>query len=301
MTDTMLNIINKRAENIFTVGSELLTKYSGTRPINTPDKQYVFISPSGDHRWSDLSPEGKQIQARLLPEIDHFSELVSTITQDLPSTDQKELNRVLKKIRGSIEQNSYTHWKNAQEAVEGFKELIDKIISTLSDFFSTTSASTLVVPDTNALMAKPDIERWSFTDVEHFTLILVPTVLAELDYQKVNHRNAEVREKASKIIRKIKEYRRRGSLHQGVEIVTGSISLRSVATEPEMSKTLSWFDSGNADDRFLATVLEVMRKHPNDKVIIVTADINMQNKAEMAAIPFSEVPSDTISKAVHDG
>ena len=44
------------------------------------------------------------------------------------------------------------------------------------------------------------------------------------------------------------------------------------------------------DDRLLATVVEVMRLHPHSPVTLVTRDINLQNKAEFACIPFVEPP-----------
>jgi predicted ribonuclease YlaK len=141
------------------------------------------------------------------------------------------------------------------------------------------------------LLANPDIERWQFEGVDHFTIVLTPTALSELDRHKVNHKNECVRRKASKLILKIKEYRRRGPLHGGVSVVKGQVSLRSVAHEPNMSESLSWFDATNADDRFLATALEEIRANLGARVFIVTSDINMQNKAEAAGIPFYEVPA----------
>jgi predicted ribonuclease YlaK len=63
-----------------------------------------------------------------------------------------------------------------------------------------------------------------------------------------------------------------------------------------MSQTLSWFDSTNADDRFLATALEIIRANMGAIVFIVTSDINMQNKAEMAGIPFREVPAQSVEQ-----
>lgn len=48
--------------------------------------------------------------------------------------------------------------------------------------------------------------------------MLSPTVLAELDGHKINHRNEHVRERAERLVRQIKEYRRRGSLISGVTL-----------------------------------------------------------------------------------
>jgi predicted ribonuclease YlaK len=57
-----------------------------------------------------------------------------------------------------------------------------------------------------------------------------------------------------------------------------------------MAESLPWLDAGNRDDRFIASVIEVMRAHPRSAVVIVTRDVNLQNKAEFASLPFVEPP-----------
>lgn len=108
---------------------------------------------------------------------------------------------------------------------------------------------------------------------------------------KINHRNEDVRKKAETLINKIKEYRRRGRLNDGVDVVSGKIFLRSVALEPNMQETLPGLDPTNVDDRFLASVVELMQTNVRSSVMIVTRDINLQNKAEMARVPYCEPPS----------
>lgn len=55
-----------------------------------------------------------------------------------------------------------------------------------------------------------------------------------------------------------------------------------------MAQSLSWFDANTADNRFLATTLETIRGNLAPRLFIVTEDINMQNKAGMAGIPFAK-------------
>lgn len=294
MTGTMLDIIRTRAGRIRADGVRLLGEFSGMRPLDDPHSPLIIMSAYGDHSWNALPPEAKQIQAQLLPLVDRFSELMRSLVQNLPSAAQGDTLCDLKAARDAIEQNGETWWKSRNEAVKGFSELIDQIVSRLEAYCGIQSDRVHAVADTNALLENPDIERWLFDGVTHFTVILSPSVLSELDQHKVNHRNEKVREKASTLIRKIKEYRRRGSLQDGVDIVKGRISLRSIAVEPNMSQSLSWFDASNTDDRFLATTLEVIRGDLSAATFIVTSDINMQNKAEMAGIPFREVPETDI-------
>lgn len=290
MTETVLGLLRERAERIREDATKLLSEFSGIRPVNTPGSGMVFMSAEGNQFWTPLPPEGKQIQAQLLPEIDRLSELVKALTVNLPGGVQKKLGQKLNKVRRSVEQDGTTWWKSPNEAVEGFGSLIDEILGTLENYYDDFSGEVLAIADTNALIHNPDLEGWRFESVEQFTIVLTPTVLSELDAHKVNHRNQDVRERAASIIRRIKEYRRRGPLHDDVGVVKGKVAIRSIAREPNMDQSLSWFDRSNADDRFLASAIEVMRADLGKRAFIVTADINLQNKAEFAGVPFREPP-----------
>jgi len=118
----------------------------------------------------------------------------------------------------------------------------------------------------------------------------LPAVLSELDELKINHRNEAVREKTKSLINKFKEYRRRGRLSDGVVLVNDVSTIMSLAIEPDFNNTLPWLSPDNNDDRLLCAIVEVMRSHPRSLVIIITADINLQNKAEFARLPFVEPP-----------
>jgi predicted ribonuclease YlaK len=63
-----------------------------------------------------------------------------------------------------------------------------------------------------------------------------------------------------------------------------------IATEPNFDNTLEWLHSENVDDQIIASVLEIQKENPSSAVIITTSDINLQNKAEMANLPFAETP-----------
>ena len=88
----------------------------------------------------------------------------------------------------------------------------------------------------------------------------------------------------------IKGYRARGRLTEGVPLVRDDSEIISLAVEPNFSKTLPWLNSDNNDDRILAAFVEVMRLNPRSPVVLVTRDINLQNKAEFAHLPFCEPP-----------
>jgi predicted ribonuclease YlaK len=149
------------------------------------------------------------------------------------------------------------------------------------------------IPDTNALIYNPKLEGWSFEGSPQFVLLLMPTVLSELDQMKLAGRNKLLRGKADRLVRQIMEYRRRGNLLEGVPLRKGSHRLRTLAIEPDFKNSLPWLDPGNNDDRILAGFVEVMRQHPRCPVVLVTRDINLTNKADYAKVPCVLPPEPT--------
>ena len=293
MNDSMLEILCDRLTRITDETATLLREHCGVSPANKPGDEVVLISASGDHFWKPLSPEGKRIQVDLLSKVQRFGELLEVLAQGRPRSVQEELKTSLEHIRETVEQQGTTWWKTPAEAVSGIQELTAIVRNLLEEYFGSDSASAFVIPDTNAILHNPDIESWEIDGFDELTLLLTPTVVSELDSHKINHKNPDVCTKASTFIRKLKEYRRRGSLLEGVTIVKGRLSLRAISNEPDMSKTLSWLDPSNADDRFLATVLEAIRSNLGTSIVIITFDMNMQNKAELAGIPYRELEADS--------
>jgi len=57
-----------------------------------------------------------------------------------------------------------------------------------------------------------------------------------------------------------------------------------------MSDLPSWLDPTSKDDRLVGSALEIQRDFPSVVVVLVTRDINLQNKAEMAFLPWAEPP-----------
>ncbi len=147
----------------------------------------------------------------------------------------------------------------------------------------------VLIPDTNAIADNPDPTQYrAITGDDSFIFLLLPTVLGELDQLKNNHRNPDFREKVNKAITRIKGWRHQGHLPSGVT-VDGTITVKAVAKEPDMSATLTWLDKENRDDRIIASVLDIQSSYPNAQVVLITGDINLSNKADLARIETSEI------------
>jgi predicted ribonuclease YlaK len=66
--------------------------------------------------------------------------------------------------------------------------------------------------------------------------------------------------------------------------------LAVIPTEPRMDNLPLWLDPANKDDRIIASALEIQRGNPLTTVVLVSGDINLQNKAEMAFLSCAEPP-----------
>ena len=122
-----------------------------------------------------------------------------------------------------------------------------------------------------------------------YIVSIIPTVLSELDELKVKGQDLTFKNKVKKRINQIKGYRKQGNLLDGVTIHR-TIIVKMYATEPKFEKTLNWLSPDNKDDRIIASALEIQLKNPSYIVILITSDINLQNKAEMAKLPYIETP-----------
>jgi hypothetical protein len=117
----------------------------------------------------------------------------------------------------------------------------------------------MLVPDTNALYWNTALDwRLPWASVA-FVVVLLPTVLKEIDLHKTDERRSSRREKAERFARQVGEYRRRGPLLQGATLAAGISTVMANPVEPKMSDSLPWLDPTNLDDRLLASIIEVMR------------------------------------------
>lgn len=286
MVKTVIEILNQDCEQLKKLFEELILKYSKIYRWNEPGD---FISSAYPYSWKELPDKGKQQQSRIFKEYLHFAERSRLLLLNQPSDYVASFDESKNEIIAIINQES-TYLSTKEKALSEVCKNLDNQNKLLDNIYNQSSGRILYVPDTNALLTNPRIEQWRFADVSEFEIILTPTVLSELDKLKITYKVESVREKAEGLIRQIKGYRGRGKLNDGVPLVNGISTLKSIAVEPNFNKTLSWLDSSSDDDRILASFIEVMKIYPNSPIIIVTNDINMQNKAEFAGIPFVEPP-----------
>jgi hypothetical protein len=257
----------------------------------------VFVEASS--YWTPLADDGRALQWELRKDTRRWFDLVAQILTDREKGHLKQLKQIREFCEHVIDQN-HAMWERDTDTVARrlWKDLT-KLMDTVKGLYSESQRPTFV-PDTNALIYNPALEEWDFAreDGAIFEVVLVPIVLSELDDLKGGRPELPRTEKAQRVIRQIKEYQRRGSLLNGVVLRKDRSVVSSLAVEPDFKRTLSWLDPTVADDRFLTSTLEIVKRRPHAAVLAVTGDVNLQNKFAMAGLPHVEPPEPAATNVV---
>ena len=268
--------------------SEYLANYS--KIVRRSNSGNGFIYLGGEYGFEQLPKEAVSIQDKLFKRFNNISQIISILLIDSVDLHIKEFETCKETITSFITQDDRTYIQNIQQVIQKTRKNFDDIKDVIINLYPNSKNDPILIPDTNALYANTEIEKWEFETFDKFIVALTPSVLSDLDKHKIEHRNESVRNKALKLINKIKEYRRRGKLSEMVHVVKDKIWIFTIANEPDFQKTLGWLDKENDDDRLVAETLEIIRKYGDRAVIVITSDINLQNKLEMANLSFLEPP-----------
>jgi hypothetical protein len=151
-----------------------------------------------------------------------------------------------------------------------------------------------VVPDTSALLQNPEIQSYSsITGSPRTTVVhVLPVVLRELDDLKDRGRTPELRGKAQAVMRRFKGLRDKGSLADGVA-VTRNVTVLAEHRDVEPHSILEWLRAEVNDDWLISGALDIQKRHPEDVVVLVTPDLGLQTKADVARLPYAETPRDS--------
>lgn len=286
---TVTEAIAERIKAERTLLREFLIEHSGgLRDVNQRSSSIFVVGPS--RAWADLDQDGRRLQSRLIEENRRLAALVRALLSHAPEDGSEELAQAQETVQGLIDQSHLTWVKSTAEAFDEAEKALDKQLELIANLYDPVEGPPIYVPDTNALLWNPVFEQWCFDDAPRFAVVLTATVLSELDRLKIEHRNPAIRERSEGLIRRIKGYRTRGDLSAGVPLVTNISTIKTIALDPKVEETLPWLDPATEDDRILVSFVEVMREHVRTPVILVTRDINLQNKAKYAGLPHVEPP-----------
>ncbi len=259
--------------------------------INAGNRGVVYVGWN-PRRWGDATSETLQHSGKARKEWETLHETLKLLVRRSAPERAKRLEKIDTALRNVIEQNHAhgapgANTAQVQEAVAGNLGKLRALVLELPSAHSHRGVERLLVADTNALLFKPDLDQWAPPGGD-WTVVLVPQVLRELDGLKMRR---DLAEKATGVIKRIKEYGRRGDTFEGVTIA-GDLKFQEVAVDADMSDTLTWLRAGHADDELLASALELRTENLQAVVALATRDRNLQNKAGLARLPYLDVEDD---------
>ena len=250
---------------------------------------FILVQPN--FHWGDCDQAQLAEQIELVRKFQTFKELVRSMLKGVPQSLAAGYESVEKEFLVWLELSSNWHLSHVRDQNERYiRDLTARIRRILEVLAWNSQSKSYLVPDTNAMIVCPDpVAYRSIAGQENFCFVLLPTVLGELDSLKNLHRNPEFREKVLRVVNRIKGWRNQGSLIDGV-VVDKSIEVRAESSEPSMANAPSWLDGESKDDRIIASVLSIVAILPGARVILVTGDVNLLNKADAAWIETKEPP-----------
>lgn len=249
--------------------------------VNRENSVAIIIGP--DHPWKEFDLEERRLQTETYNEYQHLIETCRIFLVNALPENREQFENECKPILEMIEQKYLTWHRNSEEAKISFIKSLETQVKALNSVYGRIGKGMLLIPDTNVFITNPNLHEYNVQ--ARSSILILPTILSELDRLKVEHRNETVRQKAQSAVRNIKEYRRRGKLLDGVKI-TERLTVYTIAIEPRFEGKPSWLDPSNKDDRFIASCFEVVARYPDSAVAILTLDVNVQNKAEFALFPY---------------
>lgn len=252
---------------------------------------HVMIVSGLEFGWAPLPPEARPIQNALRRDYQEFAHLVDAVMSDQPSSLREEVTQGHLLILRDIDQDGGTPTRTVQGHIDAASKALATLKRYVSERAEGNPSEVFLIPDTNAFYAHPALELWEFDECQRFTIVLTAAAVTELDRHRDHHPNVAVMQKAAKLVRQIGEYRRRGRLVDGVPLTGTRSRLMAWPREPDMDRSLPWLDRRSADDRLLASAIEIARGRALSPVAIVTRDLNLQNKCELARMPFLWPPA----------
>jgi len=254
-------------------------------PIND-NPNILFLTAHVNH-WGSKKENHEIYQIELIKQFNDFLEYLTLIEPLLPQKKLTELKKTTNLIWYWIEEKQSAPGPNLESSIKRFNSELERyaeVIKLLN--FTEVASEKILVPDTNALISHPELSDYALVFPSKINIVIPPTVISELDKLKVNHKSEDIKNKVRSIISHLKGYRNQGDIINAGIVIAKTINLKMIATEPKFDKSLSWLDPNNMDDRIIVTILDVEIHNLSNEVILITNDLNMQNKALLAGIKY---------------
>lgn len=244
----------------------------------------IIMSGAGDYEWAELNDNGRRIQEQLLNDYKRFINLFRFLSTDLTDRQQSVLDASVQKVFTIIEQNAFLFKMNKEEEFNSAMKAIDLQSRLIAALYEVTDEYCLLIPDSSALVANSEIEKWNFEEIDKFKIVLLPIVVNEFD--KVTTHNEQIQ---NKIKSKLLEYAKFGNIFEGVKINEQNV-IKYAGNLPKTKNSLAGLDINNGYDQVIASYFEIVRTNPHTQVILITANPTLQAKAQLANVAMIEPP-----------
>ena len=148
-----------------------------------------------------------------------------------------------------------------------------------------------LVPDTNVFLECKHFDDVDWREIagdKDVTLVVLPKVIHELDVHKFSHHNKKKAEKARKLLKRIEQLSdNNGSTKKGIPVII----------EYDLGADVS---SSYADDVIIAEVLALKRGHPDEKVMLASADTGMGFNAKSKGIDVLKIEDSLLETLVDE-
>ncbi len=148
-----------------------------------------------------------------------------------------------------------------------------------------------LVLDTNGFLECKHFDDVDWREIagdKDVTLVILPKVVHELDVHKFSHRNKKKAEKARKLLKRIQQLSdNNGSTKKGIPVII----------ENGLGADVS---SIYADDVIIAEVLALKRSHPDEKVVLASADTGIYLNARSKGIDVLKIEDSLLETLVDE-
>ena len=238
----------------------------------------IVVSGAGDYQWEALNDNGRKIQDQLCNEYARFISLIRFLLTDLTGTQQRVLSTSAQKVQNLIEQSGLLFKMDKEEQLNDAVKALDLLFQLIAAAYEVTEEYCIIIPDSSALIANPELEKWNFDEIHRFKILLLPIIANDLDKDTANN----------EIKNKILEYAKRGSLLEGIKINEQNII--QLAGDLQIEKTLPWLDINDNYDKIIATYFEIVKVNPHSQVVLITNNSSLQEKALLSNVIHSKPP-----------
>jgi len=221
--------------------SQVIELLNGSTIEKYPDDPFdEVVMIRNDYHWGEGNESQKRLQLKLLRSYSSLFEQFQLLFYDSPQDIQRQINQSHTAVKKWIEKESgWNVPSTIEEAKALFKEQLQTYYQLLQIFKTSGQTRVILVPDTNALIICPDVSRYgAAVEQTAYTVVIVTTVLSELDKLKRDHRDIEFRNKVQAVIRRLKGLFHQGDIHEGVT-VNKTVTVKTTAQGPDFTKTLS--------------------------------------------------------------